>query len=141
MTRASTIAYRISGELKTGGWTVVYMMHRGATLDQSEKKLRRVVRDHSGSINYAGKFRLERMTTFISKIKTVGKDFETEYECSNCGVVVVDGPGEICKKCEEYEKECFAKIDQLIADGHIWRCARRQVYGDGVCECGMKVEI
>jgi len=41
----------------------------------------------------------------------------------------------LCKECDQKYQEELKQIQELEKQGHSPHCARRQVWGDGECEC------
>lgn len=60
-------------------------------------------------------------------------------ECQMCGAEMADSKNDMCPACQqewEWDKE---EIDRIQNEGHTYRCACRQVWGDGECECGERI--
>jgi len=91
------------------------------------------------------------MKTIVSKhVKGEGEMTEEIASCGICGWsgllydvrITPDGP--ICPACSSSidipsspdEDEEQVRIGLLVSEGHTEHCARRQVWGDGDCECG-----
>jgi len=58
--------------------------------------------------------------------------------CPQCGTESEFlAPDDICSGCEIENKENSQRISELIKAGHPEHCAKRQVWGDGECECDL----
>lgn len=60
-------------------------------------------------------------------------------KCAQCGDEFDDSSGlDICSDCAKEQEEGSALINRLIAKGHPYNCAFRQVWGDGICTCDLE---
>lgn len=62
----------------------------------------------------------------------------TKVECPQCGEKVHAGFGlreDICEECHKQNEVDHKLIFRLERKGHTRHCAKRQVWGDGECEC------
>lgn len=55
--------------------------------------------------------------------------------CAQCGVRSCSEKGELCDECLRQNIAEGERINRLYSDGHTLHCAKRQVWGDGLCEC------
>ena len=58
-------------------------------------------------------------------------------KCPQCGNLTVIVSAGICLECLKENEEAEKEITALIRDGHSPHCAKRQVWGDGECECNL----
>ena len=59
-------------------------------------------------------------------------DIPKSKQCGELG----PGPGdELCDSCKSENETDSRLIAALIEQGHAEHCAKRQIYGDGECEC------
>jgi len=57
--------------------------------------------------------------------------------CPQCGVNEKHPRIDICLDCHEQNVNGLKEILSLIEKGHSDHCAKRQVWGDGECECDL----
>lgn len=57
--------------------------------------------------------------------------------CKWCGIKEASR-GDFCPECIKLMNETVARIDSLVAQGHTYHCACRQVWGDGECCCDLE---
>lgn len=62
-------------------------------------------------------------------------------ECPQCGEEAWCFVNGTCIICNEENDKMYRQIDTLINTGHTEHCAKRQVYGDGECECRRKDKL
>lgn len=58
-----------------------------------------------------------------------------KYKCEICEKKLCEFNQDVCIECREEINIDQKRIEELEAEGHSSHCARRQVWGDGECEC------